>query len=125
MIDALSQGTLQRLPQYLIMLKAEQNENRTAVTADEIGSVVRVSPSQVRHDLTACGMNRAPASAIPWESWWSSLNTPWAMTIFPMPSSWAPGPAGPCPAELSELLGLRRGRDRPPLIRTSPWWAGR
>lgn len=60
MIDALSQGTLQRLPQYLIMLKAEQNENRTAVTADEIGSVVRVSPSQVRHDLTACGMNRAP-----------------------------------------------------------------
>ena len=60
MIDALSQGTLQRLPQYLIMLKTEQNEGRTAVTADEIGSVVRVSPSQGRHDLTACGMNRAP-----------------------------------------------------------------
>lgn len=60
MIAALSQGTLQRLPQYLIMLKGELHEGRTAVTADDIGNVVRVSPSQVRHDLTACGMNRAP-----------------------------------------------------------------
>lgn len=65
MIDALSQGTLQRLPQYLIMLKTEQNEGRTAVTADEISTVVRVSPSQVRHDLTACGMNRAPGESYP------------------------------------------------------------
>lgn len=60
MIAALSQGTLQRLPQYLIMLKEELHKGRTSVTADEIGQVVRVSPSQVRHDLTACGMNRAP-----------------------------------------------------------------
>ena len=65
MIDALSQGTLQRLPQYLIMLKTEQNEGHTAVTADEISAVVRVSPSQVRHDLTACGMNRAPGDSYP------------------------------------------------------------
>lgn len=65
MIDALSQGTLQRLPQYLIMLKTEQNEGHTAVTADDIGAVVRVSPSQVRHDLTACGMNRAPGESYP------------------------------------------------------------
>lgn len=65
MIDALSQGTLQRLPQYLIMLKTEQNEGHTAVTADDISAVVRVSPSQVRHDLTACGMNRAPGDSYP------------------------------------------------------------
>ncbi len=60
MITALSQGTLQRLPQYLIMLKAELRGGRTSVTAEDIGVVVRVSPSQVRHDLTACGINRAP-----------------------------------------------------------------
>jgi redox-sensing transcriptional repressor len=60
MIDALSQGTLQRLPQYLIMLKAEGNDGHATVTADDISGVVRVSPSQIRHDLTACGMNRAP-----------------------------------------------------------------
>ncbi len=63
MIAALSQGTLQRLPQYLIMLKEELHRGRASVTADEIGQVVRVSPSQVRHDLTACGMNRAPGEA--------------------------------------------------------------
>ena len=60
MIAALSQGTLQRLPQYLIMLKSEAQEGHTAVTADEIGQVVKVSPSQVRHDLSSCGVNRAP-----------------------------------------------------------------
>lgn len=60
MIAALSQGALQRLPQYLIMLKSERREGRTSVTADDIGVVVQVSPSQVRHDLTGCGMNRAP-----------------------------------------------------------------
>lgn len=63
MIDALSQGTLQRLPQYLIMLKAELHEDHTSVTADSIASVVRVSPSQIRHDLTSCGMNRAPGES--------------------------------------------------------------
>lgn len=63
MIDALSQGTLQRLPQYLIMLKAELHEGHTSVTADSIASVVRVSPSQIRHDLTSCGMNRAPGES--------------------------------------------------------------
>ncbi len=63
MIAALSQGTLQRLPQYLIMLKAELHEGHTAVTADDIGAVVRVSPSQVRHDLTSCGINRAPGES--------------------------------------------------------------
>lgn len=60
MIAALSQGTLQRLPQYLIMLKSEAQVGHSSVTADEIGEVVRVSPSQVRHDLSACGANRAP-----------------------------------------------------------------
>ena len=55
MIDALSQGTLQRLPQYLIMLKAERQEGRATVTADAIGAVVKVGPGQVRHDLAACG----------------------------------------------------------------------
>ena len=63
MIAALSQGTLQRLPQYLIMLKSEQREGRTAVTADSIGAVVQVSPSQVRHDLSGCGANRAPGES--------------------------------------------------------------
>ena len=60
MIAALSQGTLQRLPQYLIMLKSEAHEGHTAVSADDIGQVVKVSPSQVRHDLSSCGANRAP-----------------------------------------------------------------
>jgi len=60
MIEALSQGTLQRLPQYLIMLKGEQREGRSAVTADSIGAVCQVSPSQVRHDLAACGISRGP-----------------------------------------------------------------
>ena len=60
MIAALSQGTLQRLPQYLIMLKGEQAEGRGAVTADSIGAVVQVSPSQVRHDLSSCGISRGP-----------------------------------------------------------------
>lgn len=60
MIAALSQGTLQRLPQYLIMIKSEAQGGRTAVTADEISEVVKVSPSQIRHDLSACGANRAP-----------------------------------------------------------------
>ena len=60
MIAALSQGTLQRLPQYLIMLKGEQAEGRSAVTADSIGAVVQVSPSQVRHDLSSCGISRGP-----------------------------------------------------------------
>ncbi len=63
MIAALSQGTLQRLPQYLILVKSEQAEGHTALTADEIGAPVRVSPSQVRHDLNACGINRAPGEA--------------------------------------------------------------
>lgn len=62
MIAALSQGTLQRLPQYLIMLKSEIQQGHLAVTADEIGEVVRVSPSQVRHDLSSCGINRAPGA---------------------------------------------------------------
>ena len=60
MIAALSQGTLQRLPQYLIMLKTEQREGRGSVTAEDIGDVVRVSSSQVRHDLAACGISREP-----------------------------------------------------------------
>ena len=60
MIAALSQGTLQRLPQYLIMIKGEMQAGRNAVTADDIAEVVRVSPSQVRHDLSSCGVNRAP-----------------------------------------------------------------
>ena len=60
MIAALSQGTIQRLPQYLIMLKGEQAEGRSAVTADSIGAVVQVSPSQVRHDLSSCGISRGP-----------------------------------------------------------------
>ena len=34
MIAALSQGTLQRLPQYLIMLKSEAHEGHAAVTAE-------------------------------------------------------------------------------------------
>ena len=63
MIAALSQGTLQRLPQYLILLKSELQEGNNAITADSIGAVVRVSPSQVRHDLNACGMNRAPGES--------------------------------------------------------------
>ncbi len=63
MIAALSQGTLQRLPQYLIMLKSEAQLGHNTVTADEIGDVVRVSPSQVRHDLSACGSNRAPGES--------------------------------------------------------------
>lgn len=63
MIAALSQGTLQRLPQYLIMLKSEAQVGHLAVTADEIGEVVGVSPSQVRHDLSACGLNRAPGES--------------------------------------------------------------
>lgn len=60
---ALSQGALQRLPQYLIQLKSEQRAGRETVTADDIAAVVQVSPSQVRHDLTACGVNRAPGEA--------------------------------------------------------------
>lgn len=60
MIAALSQGTLQRLPQYLIMLKSETQLGRTSVTAEDLASVIKVSPSQVRHDLGSCGMNRAP-----------------------------------------------------------------
>lgn len=63
MIAALSQGTLQRLPQYLIMLKSESQLGHGAVTADEISEVVKVSPSQVRHDLSACGANRAPGES--------------------------------------------------------------
>lgn len=63
MIAALSQGTLQRLPQYLIMLKSEAHEGHTAVSADDIGQVVKVSPSQVRHDLSSCGANRAPGES--------------------------------------------------------------
>ena len=63
MIAALSQGTLQRLPQYLIMLKSEAQEGHTAVTADDIGQVVKVGPSQVRHDLSSCGANRAPGES--------------------------------------------------------------
>ena len=59
MIATLSQGTLQRLPQYLIMLKSEQREGRSTVTADDIGAVVAVSASQIRHDLSSCGVNRA------------------------------------------------------------------
>lgn len=60
MIAALSQGTLQRLPQYLIMLKSEAQLGRTSVTAEDLAGVIKVSPSQVRHDLGSCGMNRAP-----------------------------------------------------------------
>jgi NADH/NAD ratio-sensing transcriptional regulator Rex len=60
MIAALSQGSLQRLPQYLIMLKSEAQLGHGSVTADDIGAVVKVSPSQVRHDLSGCGANRAP-----------------------------------------------------------------
>ena len=60
MIAALSQGTLQRLPQYLIMLKSEAQLGRTSVTAEDLAGVIKVSPSQVRHDLSGCGMNRAP-----------------------------------------------------------------
>ena len=60
MVTALSQGTLQRLPQYLIMLKSEGRNGKTSVTAEDIGEVIRISPSQVRHDLSSCGMNRAP-----------------------------------------------------------------
>ncbi len=56
MIAALSQGTLQRLPQYLIMLKSEIQGGKAFVTADEIGQVVKVSSSQVRHDLASCGI---------------------------------------------------------------------
>ena len=63
MIAALSQGTLQRLPQYLIMLKSEAHEGHTAVSADDIGQIVKVSPSQVRHDLSSCGANRAPGES--------------------------------------------------------------
>lgn len=63
MIAALSQGTLQRLPQYLIMLKSEAHEGHIAVSADDIGQVVKVSPSQVRHDLSSCGANRAPGES--------------------------------------------------------------
>ena len=63
MIAALSQGTLQRLPQYLIMLKSEAQEGHTAVTADDIGQVVKVGPSQVRQDLSSCGANRAPGES--------------------------------------------------------------
>lgn len=63
MINALSQGTLQRLPQYLIMIKAESNRGKTDVTADEIGEVVHVVSSQVRHDISSCGIQRAPGEA--------------------------------------------------------------
>ena len=63
MIAVPSQGTLQRLPQYLIMLKTEQREGHTSVTAEGIGEVVRVSSSQVRHDLSACGVSRGPGEA--------------------------------------------------------------
>ena len=63
MIAAPSQGTLQRLPQYLIMLKTEQREGRNTVSAESIGEVVRVSSSQVRHDLSACGISRGPGEA--------------------------------------------------------------
>ena len=63
MIAALSQGTLQRLPQYLIMLKSEAQMGKTSATADEIGQVVKVSPSQIRHDLSSCGANRAPGES--------------------------------------------------------------
>ena len=64
MIAALSQGTLQRLPQYLIMLKPEQRAGRTAVSAEDIGAVVQVSPSQVRHDLSVCGLEQEPGAAM-------------------------------------------------------------
>lgn len=60
MRESLAQGTLQRLPQYLIMLKTEQREGRSQVTADSIGAVTQVTPSQVRHDLMACGDSRGP-----------------------------------------------------------------
>ena len=59
----LSQGTLQRLPQYLIMLKSEARNGNVAVSADEIGAVVQVSPSQVRHDLSACGITCGPGES--------------------------------------------------------------
>ena len=65
MLAAVSQGTLQRLPQYLIMLKSEQREGRSAVTSEAIAAVVQVSSSQVRHDLTACGVNRGPGEEYP------------------------------------------------------------
>ncbi len=64
MIAALPQGTLQRLPQYLIMLKTELREGRTGVTAEDIGAVVQVSPSQVRHDLSVCGLEQEPSEAM-------------------------------------------------------------
>ena len=67
MIAALSQGTLQRLPQYLIMVKSEAQQGHMEVTADEIAEVVKVSPSQVRHDLSSCGANRAPGERYPVE----------------------------------------------------------
>ena len=65
MIAALSQGSLQRLPQYLIMLKSEAQLGRREVTAEDLASVIRVSPSQVRHDLGSCGMSRAPGEGYP------------------------------------------------------------
>jgi redox-sensing transcriptional repressor len=42
------------------MLKSEAQLGHSSVTADDIGAVVKVSPSQVRHDLSGCGANRAP-----------------------------------------------------------------
>ena len=63
MVTALSQGTLQRLPQYLIMVKSEARLGHTGITADELGSVIKVSASQVRHDLSSCGISRAPGES--------------------------------------------------------------
>jgi redox-sensing transcriptional repressor len=42
------------------MLKSEAQLGHNSVTADDIGAVVKVTPSQVRHDLSGCGANRAP-----------------------------------------------------------------
>lgn len=85
MIAALSQGTLQRLPQYLIMLKSEAQEGHTAVTADDIGQVVKVGPSQVRHDLSSCGANVPPERAMTSKSSWDRSSMLWAMTISQTP----------------------------------------
>ena len=52
-MQSLSQGRVQRLPQYLILLKQCRNAGR--ITAEEISAVVQISPSQIRHDLGAIG----------------------------------------------------------------------
>lgn len=56
MLGAISQSALQRLPQYLIMLKEVQRNGTDIVSPDQIGEVVKVSSSQVRHDLASCGL---------------------------------------------------------------------